>query len=255
MGKAWQRQIRERKAVEAAGENLFGNWWESLDVSMDKAELREVDYSTAAAVIDEYEWLGKMSSNFCRAYGIFWDGNCGGVVVYGSTVNNTQFAKSICELKYSDSLMQLQRGACVHWAHPHAASRLIGYSLRQEERRGTRIVIAFSDPEAGEIGTVYQATNWLYCGETVVRPDYINPRGERMAAKSGNWARDKQYMTRTTRPLKRRYLYILGSKKERREIRGKLLWKPQDYPKRQSSEANTVSYTEARFDSALPLQT
>ena len=30
--------------------------------------------------------------------------------------------------------------------------------------KGYKYVIAFSDPEAGEIGTLYQATNWYYLG-------------------------------------------------------------------------------------------
>jgi hypothetical protein len=80
-------------------------------------------------------------------------------------------------VEYADRLLQLQRGACVHWAHHHAASRLIAYSLAEEEKRGTRIVVAFSDPAAGEIGTVYQATNWLYCGFTEERPDYVDAGG------------------------------------------------------------------------------
>ena len=32
--------------------------------------------------------------------------------------------------------------------------------------KGFHIFVAYSDGDAGEIGTVYQATNWLYCGET-----------------------------------------------------------------------------------------
>jgi len=246
--KAWQRQIRERKAVEEAGENLFGNWWATLDVSMEKAELRSVDYSTAAAVIEEYEWLGTMCSNFVRAYGIFWDGNCGGVVVYGSTVNNMTFAKSTCGKNYVDKILQLQRGACTHWAHPHAASHLIAYSLREEEKIGTRIVVAFSDPEAGEIGTVYQATNWLYCGLTTIRPEYVDLYGKLVTGPVGS-VKNRTDLKRRQRLQKGRYIYLLGDRRERRTLRKNLLWEPQPYAKR---TAHSVQPDDVGVDEAIP---
>lgn len=251
--KAWQRKIREQRAVSGESSNLFGGWWKSVDTSIEKSLLRPVDYDTASAIILEYEWLGKMPGNVSRCYGIFWDGNCAGVVVYGVTVNNKLLAKSTCGIEYSNKIMQLQRGACVHWAPPHAASKLISYSLLEEEKIGTRIVIAFSDPSAGEIGTVYQATNWLYCGKTAQRPDYLNSNGERIAGIAHKWDRDKRFMSRAKRQLKGRYIYLLGDKKERRELRKKLLWKPQPYPKRESPEVNAGPKPEARFDPALPL--
>ena len=125
------------------------------------------------------------------------------------------------------NVIQLGRGACVHWAHPHSASKLISASLKEIEKRGFNVVVAFSDPAAGEIGTVYQASNWLYCGMTAVRPDYYNADGKRMV---GHFQVDG--LTRRPRPQKRRYVYILGSKQERRFYRKKLLWPVLPYDKR-----------------------
>ena len=58
----------------------------------------------------------------------------------------------------------LNRGACVHWAHEHSASFLIARSCRLMTDKGFHIFVAYSDPEAGEVGTVYQACGWSYCG-------------------------------------------------------------------------------------------
>jgi len=232
--KAHQRIIREKKSQTAKDENLFGAWWESLDTSIEMAELKKIDIKTATSIIEEYEWLGCMAAGTMRCYGIFWDGNCGGVVCYGVTTTKT-LAESICGKEMADKVAQLQRGACVHWAHPHSASKLISYSLKQEEKHGTRIVVAFSDPMAGEIGTVYQATNWLYCGKTEKRPDYFDPNGNRITGQVGEI---KEWMVKKDRPRKQRYIYILGSKKERREIAKKLAWTPQKYPKRNALEVS-----------------
>jgi hypothetical protein len=33
-------------------------------------------------------------------------------------------------------------------------------------KKGYNVFVAYSDPAANEVGTVYQASNWLYCGMT-----------------------------------------------------------------------------------------
>jgi hypothetical protein len=51
----------------------------------------------------------------------------------------------------------------VHWAHPHAASRLIAHAVKFAAADfGWRVFLAYADMAAGEVGTVYQACNWLY---------------------------------------------------------------------------------------------
>ena len=49
--------------------------------------------------------------------------------------------------------------------------------------KGYRFVIAYSDPEAGEIGTVYQATNWIFYGMTSPVRYLIRPDGKRVDPK------------------------------------------------------------------------
>src|SRR5690606_7787460 len=66
--------------------------------------------------------------------------------------------------KYAPLGVQLTRGACAWWAHPHSGSKLISFGLREMASKGYKYAVAFSDPEAGEIGTLYQATNWFYLG-------------------------------------------------------------------------------------------
>lgn len=229
MMKAHQRIIREQKAAIAEQENLFGAWWKDVDVDIKKAQLKEIDFITAAAIIEEYEYLGTMAAGPRHAYGIYFEGNCAGVILF-TTVNPASVAQSIIKPPYDEKVIQLSRGACVHWAHPHSASKLISYGLRQIEAEGWRIVVAYADPKAGEIGTVYQATNWLYCGRTEARPDYFIA-GKRITKHVG---KIKPWMTRGgIRSQKGRYIFILGNKSERKIIRKNLLWKPEPYPKRE----------------------
>ena len=58
IGKAHQKVIREERGENAAHENLFGAWWDDIDTDIKKAEVRQISYATAEAIILEYEWLG-----------------------------------------------------------------------------------------------------------------------------------------------------------------------------------------------------
>jgi hypothetical protein len=226
--KSHQRIIRENKAKTDSLDNLFGSWWEGLDLDISTAECKEISLRTAAGIIKEYEYLGTMPNAPLRSYGIYFDGACGGAVIYGA-ISPPSVARSVCP-DYSDKVIQLSRGACVHWAHPHSASKLISYSLHEIKKLGWKIVVAYADPDAGEIGTVYQATNWFFCGVTAKRPDYLLPNGKRFMGhmKKGEAA----LLKKTARTRKGRYVYVLGSRKEKRMIMKSLKWPIENYPKR-----------------------
>ncbi len=170
--KAHQRIIRERKESEAAGENLFGAWWEDIDVDISKAEVRETDRATAESIILEYEWLGCMPAVVWHMFGIFFDGNCAGVVCYGpeysenlGKIGRERGVKGADWSKYGfeGKMILLSRGACVHWAHPHAGSALIRRSMKLLPEK-YEVVTATVDEAAGEVGTIYQACGFLYVG-------------------------------------------------------------------------------------------
>jgi hypothetical protein len=62
------------------------------------------------------------------------------------------------------------RGACTHLAPKNAASFLIRSACRLAYKDfGWCIFYAYADAEAGEIGNVYQASNWRYIGQGVGR--------------------------------------------------------------------------------------
>jgi len=229
MIKAHQRIIRESMEQREVSLNLFGGWWQDIDTDISKAVLCQVSIRTATQIIKKYEYLGTMCNAPMYAYGIRWEGELAGVVVYGAP-SPPIVAMSVIGKELSDKVIQLGRGACVHWAHPHAGSKLIAYSLREIEQLGYRVVVAFTDPDAGEIGTLYQATNWLYCGLTAIRPDYIDTHGRRVM---GHFRKGEvQNLTRAPRTRKGRYAYILGNKADRRYYTENLMWPVEQYPKR-----------------------
>ncbi len=172
IGKAHQRLIREQRTADAGRENLFGNWWEKLDIDIKKADVRPITRETCETIILEYEWLGCMPAVVWFMFGIFFDGACGGVVCYGPEYSENlgkqareQGRKCADWSKYGfeGKMILLSRGACTHWAHPHSASALIRRSMKMLPPR-FEVVTATVDHAAGEIGTIYQACGFAYVG-------------------------------------------------------------------------------------------
>lgn len=269
--KAHQRIIRERHATEkdpVLADKRF------LARSFDSASVREVPNVVAKEVIKKYEWLGNMG---CTDYsfGLYFGEHLAGVSCFGRTAG-TKTAASVCGDKYAGMVRTLCRGACVHWAHPHSASYLIPKACALMATKGIHIFIAYSDAEAGEIGTVYQATNWLYCGTTKsASSSFIWPN--KTVANDPEWGtfkdgtlrdeRNIQHLTRVGRvgvsgayqvrcsrrelrermvregflffqsPPKRRYVTFAGDKKLVNELRAALRWDVLPYPKRTEPQA------------------
>jgi hypothetical protein len=74
--------------------------------------------------------------------------------------------KIIGDEKIGFDALCLERGACVHYAPPNAASLLINSACKLLHRAtGTALFFAYADPMAGEYGAVYQAAGWVYLGQ------------------------------------------------------------------------------------------
>lgn len=267
-GKSWQRLIREAKCKTAAKENLFGPWWNDVNVNLDVATIKPISFETAKSLIVEYEWLGNMGTTEF-AYGLFCDGNLAGAACFGRTAGTGVYA-SIAGPEIAPRVITLCRGACAHWAHPHAASFLINRACdAMRAAHGYRIFIAYSDPQAGEIGTVYQASGWMYCGMTTATEKFRTPDGKvRDGRLVSAYTRDRRGGTlryKRTRSeqkqimqsagveffkgtAKHRYALVLGTHKEKKFLLGKWLWPNLPYPKRKCPVVDSIRVEVEKHD-------
>lgn len=246
-GKAWQRLVREKVAANYEGTE----WWGGASLSLQKAVVRTTPRSVAEKIILEYEWLGTLPTFAVRFYGIFFDGwACGGVVCFADSYINIHAPTSL-GLERTE-LATLVRGACTHWTPVGTASRLISIALRFERDLGKKAVLAYTDAEAGEIGTIYQACNFIclrhvVCGATeLVHPRtgkiYNSRVTESLRRKAGKlssmnnpevvrWLKERGWTEQKPAP-KLRYLYILARGRERSKIREQISPFVIPYPKR-----------------------
>lgn len=248
IGKAHQRVIREIKAQEPSND-LFGY---PTNPDIRQAELMKIDYQTAKVIIEEYEWLGTMGTTKYH-YGIYFEGVLAGVVCFGHFQAPVGYSNYVGE-KYANQGIQLSRGACVHWSHPHSASKLIGYGLRKMSEEGYKYVIAFSDEDAGEIGTVYQATNWFYLGKRANSSadykivfkktgkvfcdtrDLVRKLGFRGLEKARKYVDSHKHLEIVMIKPKARYIRLIGNRRENKQMMEHLKDKILPYPKRTTAE-------------------
>lgn len=166
MSKCYQ-YIRKEQTFE--GDKLF---WENRgvdisDIVLDdfemKMEEKDEVFSEVKRFIERYEWLGKMSNyptHICTAR---FDGVLGGVVIMDMP---TAFSKLLGDdTKKLERL--ISRGASASWTPKNLASKQLMYMIRHMvDTTPYRLFTAYSDPSAHELGTIYQACNFFYLGQS-----------------------------------------------------------------------------------------
>jgi hypothetical protein len=169
------------------------------------------------------------------AFGLFdLLGTLRGVVMYG-TPSSSSLRSGIAGQDEAFNVIELTRLWIDDDAPKNSESYLIGNSIKQ---CGKEIVVSFADSSQNHLGTVYQATNWLYTGLSAKRTDWtvegIDKHGHTWADKyTANQMRelfgDRFHLVPRSR--KHRYVYLNAKGKRRRELFSKLNYKQQPYPK------------------------
>lgn len=123
--------------------------------------------------IERYEWLGNISQFPTHWFGAYYNDILAGVVIMNMP---NAFSKLLGEdTKLLERL--ISRGACASWTPKNLASAMLAWSMKwMVNNTQYRLFTCYSDPQAKECGTIYQALNAYYLGcssGTVTR--CINP--------------------------------------------------------------------------------
>jgi hypothetical protein len=237
--KCFQRQLRESKDDGRPRMSL-----EDLHTST----VKEIDFKTAQDFILQYEWLGTMGTTKF-SYGLYTQsGDLFAVYCFGLTAGTQVLSQPFGEEHKHEGIV-LVRGACAPFAHEHSSSFGIGKVMPLVRDRGYKFVIAYSDVESGEIGTVYQSTNWHFFGITssvvyLVRPDgkRTDPKLIHKYAKKNGITRQEQiqifldegYTFEKANP-KLKYIKLIGNKRDNKELMKKKRFNIYPYLKRQDN--------------------
>jgi hypothetical protein len=170
-----------------------------------------------------------------------------GVACYGDPVGRHSGA-SISELLDRTEVLELTRLFVFDGYGSNIESWFVGKSFEWLRKNALHIkaLVSYSDPKAGHLGTVYQATNWIYQGNRI-RPN---------DSWSFKWSEDDEWHhSRTSfvkygtndpkaiqtmvsmpfwikkEPRKHRYVYILLNGRERKKLLKSLKYPSLPYPK------------------------
>ena len=144
---------------------------------------------------------------------------------------------------FDGRIIALTRGCCLHWAHPHAASKLIRRSMDLLPER-YKVITATVDGSAGEIGTIYQACGFDYVGTmrsggrslTRINGKAVSERHiYRLAGTRGAQALAQLGFDARAVPRRSRYFAFRGTREERRELQAAISGLIKPYPKRSRS--------------------
>lgn len=144
------------------------------------------EFAEIKAFINRYEWLGRMSLYPTHIYTARYKGILGGVIVFDMP---TAFSKIIGEDTRKVEKL-ISRGACASWTPKCLASCLLMHGIRDMVKTTPfRLFVAYSDPEAKELGTIYQACNFYYLGKTsgTIKQYKLNDR----------WVSDRSFRSRS----------------------------------------------------------
>lgn len=242
--KCWQRLIRE-KFDKGEGVEQGELMPEDFSLELKDTILRPIPREVAKPFIEKYEWLGQLGT-FKFGYGLYFGYKLGVAICFSKTTT-WQAEVSICGEKYRDKVILLCRGAAANWCPPNANSYAIAQTLKAVEKdTDYRIILAYSDRRAGEVGTIYQALNWIFIGWGATGSDHVpkalvdptdmrfHTRGLPKELKSKSSLLKAGYeVIDVPRANKGRYITFLGSRKERKELLEALRFRALPYPKRE----------------------
>ena len=157
------------------------------------------------------------------AFGLFLNGKMIGVVTYGVPASRP-LCVGLAGEENAYHVLELNRLVILpEYNGKNYASYLVAHSLKQLPRR--TFVVSYADTAWSHIGYVYQATNWLYTGMSAKRVDTYQPGGAHPRA----YDKNNHSELFQTRSAKHRYVYLVGSKSDRKAMRRELKYPVLDY--------------------------
>jgi len=202
--------------------------------------VQPISRKSALPMIIDRHYMHKIPP-MSAAFGLLYNENLIGVVTYGVSASMT-LRRGVCGTEEAQNVFELTRLWTEDFSPKNAESYLIGQSLKMLKKE---IIVTFAEISAGHVGTIYQASNFIYVGLSAKRTDWkvkgkehlhsatiadefrgLKNRSALMREKYG----DDFYLLPRSR--KHKYIYFNAKKKRRRELISKLKYQVQPYPKK-----------------------
>jgi hypothetical protein len=238
-----------RRFDNAARAYLTDGFWPTLEgvpsASPRTLVVHQVSAATVRPVIAAHHYSRTMPDATRESFAAYYGQVLAGVVTYGTGVGMAQFGAVLPGLRVGQC-RELTRLWSPDGMPRNTESRIIADSLSMLV--GVTLVLSYADPSRGHVGTIYQATNWLYLGMTEGGSRLRDENGhevhqrllgiyrlrhpQRFANMTNDEIRAALGWTTIDNAPKHRYAMLLGNRHERTAARRRMAMAPQPYPKR-----------------------
>tara|TARA_R110002110_G_scaffold89516_1_gene233124 strand:+ start:2833 stop:3768 length:936 start_codon:yes stop_codon:yes gene_type:complete len=239
----WQYEIRQQNLIKDLQEaELTQKEYNNLRIEdfefsyVDKTNKEQCD--EIKQFIERHEWLGKLPIWLTHRFTARLKKNdaLAGVIIM-ATPNS--FSNILGEENKNKEKL-ISRGACISWAPKNLASWLITKSIKYMVKNTEfRAFSAYSDPEAKELGTIYQACNFIYLGQKFgAGSQYLDPDNPKRGWFGSSGFADRSQIVRYAKKLEiewqPEWYKMVGTKKNYKKVNWKTI--PEDIATRLKQE-------------------
>ena len=163
----WCYQYQRRLDTIEEDKERYG--WSDDDIeniSLDDFEFAPIstkeEKQEATEFIKRYEWLGTVGSFPTHWFSARYKGILGGVIIMGMP---NAFSKLL-----GDNTREIERliarGASASWCPKNLGSKFLMWCIKwMVDNTQYRLFTCYSDPQANEMGSIYQGLNFFYLGQ------------------------------------------------------------------------------------------
>lgn len=172
--------------------------------------------------VPSISWAFGLFKKGDNPHDLFRIGPLVGIVSFG-TPPSPALCEGVCGVEHKENVIELNR-LVLRDNLKNEASFLVSRALKLLPR--PKVVVSYADTAQDHTGVIYQALNFVYTGISAKRTDMAGKDGKHSRHHSGDRTK------RINRSAKHRYVYFLGSKREKKNLRKALRYKVLDtYPK------------------------
>jgi hypothetical protein len=181
--------------------------------------VKPVPFAIARQLLEREHYLHSFPGGTKLAFGAFVGTKLLGALTLGA---GPAYAYSLVDRTTPDDCLTLTRLWLSDELPHNSESRFIGVVLRSLKRHtGLKFLISYADPAQGHLGTIYQATGWVYTGLSQATPLYDIGDGRHYHSRSlshsfgshglSHFQRHGIDVKLVPQQAKHRYLYFLDS--------------------------------------------
>lgn len=207
-------------------------------------KVERIDAKTARKYIASFHYSQTFPDSTLFSFAGYMEGKICGIICYGMGCGKNQYTALVPNIKNGE-YCELTRLWCVNDFPKNTESKLIAESLKKLPPE-IKLVVSFSDEGEQHCGIIYQATNWHYLGKNDGGKMLLLPNGLKKHTRLlGIYRlRHPEYRKFSNSELmkilgyvytpagkKHRYVYLRGTKKEKKQMYEFIKSKIEPYPK------------------------